>query len=376
MLPSRAIVACLLLLATLSALAAPTASQDADYDARVHFDGPTPSYEGPVGLMVLASSQAGEAYSWRLDLEKEYTIIEIGVDSGFDVQRPMQVVPELDDSRQHPDAEHLHPHYFQPLMFSDVTAVDRPARVYNLTGDVSGFTYRLGLPGPGEATLHLRRDVTPPAFTIDEPTDISHIGFLLKTTTDEFAFGNVLVERPNGEVIEFPTPLPSLHQDYPVQGLEADTPHNVTVVMRDWSGNEATAEAFEVRTAPEPERPLPEVEAVAPLPEAAVDGPNVAIEARVTSPLSAVTADGVRLFVDKQEVYDGFTFDGETLTILVGPLEPGLHSVSVEATNLAGGKGHVAWTFTVNEERGAPGPALGVVVLAVVAVAALAARRN
>ncbi len=377
MLPPRVLASLFLLTTWIVVLVAvPASGQANEYDGRIHFNGPHPSYEGPTTLAVLESSQAGQAYTWRLQLEKDYTILEIRVDAGFDIERPRQLVPELDDAAQHPSQEHLHPHFFQPLTRHDVSEVDSPARVYNLTEDETGFTYRLGIPGPGPAALSLRRDVTPPVFTVGEPSDITHIGFMLETTTDEFAYGSVQVARPDGEVVPFPTPLPSLQQTYPVQGLQADTDYNVTVVFTDWSGNEATAPTFMVRTAAQPYRPIPEVVAIAPVPESTVAGPNVAIEAQMTSPESPITREGVRLFVDKQEVFEGFTVEAGRLSILVGPLEPGLHSVSVEVTNVAGGTGRAAWIFTVEDSREAPGPAFAVVALGVMAVAVASRRRG
>ncbi|HLE97655.1 MAG TPA: hypothetical protein VI997_09830, partial [Candidatus Thermoplasmatota archaeon] len=326
-----------ILLASLAALV-PAAAVDAAPDVVIVLEeGEAPKWSGPVTLV---ESVPGERYAWNLTLEGAYAIAEIDVRGAFDVARPKQVVPEYDDRAQHPAADHLHPHFFAEVRGS-VADVDGPARVFNVTEGGSGdrFVLHLGLPGPGSAQLVLRRDVAPPGFEVDAPVNVTERSFLLRTRTDEFAYGDAVL-RParGGGDVRNPTPTPSLEQTFPIIGLAADTEYVVRVAFTDWSGNRADAPEFRVRTLPEPVRPRATITPLEPEPNATLDAPVTTIRARVDSSASPIPEGGVRLFVDKSEVHDAFRFaDGVLVYEPPQPLGPGKHSASVEATNEAGG---------------------------------------
>ncbi len=363
-----------LLLATL--LVMPTSAThrdpDAPHDLVLRLSGGMPTAD-PASGAVLLDWRQGEFASWRIDVN-EYTIVEVVVDAWFDVERPRQVVPELDDSGQHPDEEHLEPHLFAELKARDVHEVDGPARVVSINGTGNDFVYRVGLPGSGPVVFSLRRDVTPPVFEVGEPSNIEHFRFLLESSTDEPAYGDLRITPEGGEEVPFPTPNLAFRQTYPVQGLDADTVHTYYLLFEDWAGNQARSENMSVRTPARPFALEPVISDLVPAPNSTVSG-NIVISANFTSPDSPVAAGGVRLFVDKTELTGGFSVIGNQVRWDPGaPMEPGLHAASVEVRNVAGGVGVARWTFTVADDNEAPG--LGVALLALVVVAVAASRRS
>jgi len=190
----------------LASIAAPTA---ASYETTIRIDlsqGQSPIHAAPPGMVAL-SHATHDSWAWDLFLQENYTIAEIRA-TGFNLSRPQQLLPEYNDSSQHSTADHLHPHFFAEV-HRNVSDVEAPARIVNFTKENATLLVRLGLTGPGRATLHLTRDVTAPRFTVGLPSGIEHYRFLLETTTDEFAYGDVRI-RPfaGGAEVPNPTPVP------------------------------------------------------------------------------------------------------------------------------------------------------------------------
>lgn len=340
-------------------------------------NGEPPTDDAPEGTVLLVKDD-GDAWAWDLTLTEDYTVAEVRA-TGFDLDRAPQLLPEFDDSAQHAEVDHLHPHFFQEVP-RDVSDVDGAARIVNYTIDGDTVVLRLGLTGPGEATLSLRRDVTPPTFTVGTPTNITHFSFLVKTTTDEFAFGDVRV-RPSagGDEVPNPTAVPALEQTYPVQGLDPATTYVAYAVFTDWSGNEARSPPFTVETAPLPVVPSPAIVALVPAPNSTVAAPT-RITASIEGP-APIAASGIRLFVDKREIVDGVSLvqgdaAGTRVTVVhtpAAPLAPGRHSASVEVVDSAGGKALARWSFDVEGSTAeAPGPGF----IAILAVGFLALARR
>lgn len=359
--PGLAALVVLLLAPAASAAPAPTTIRIA------LVDGETPTHDAPPGMVHLATDD-GDRWAWNLTLVDAYTVAEIRA-SGFDLERPRQLLPEYDDAAQHgPNVEaHLHPHFFTEVR-SDVADVDSPVRIVNFTEDGDAIVIRLGLTGPGNATLLLTKDTTPPRFTLGEPTDVNHYRFILKTTTDEFAFGDLRI-RPaaGGDEVPNQTPVPALEQTFPVQGLREDTEYVAYVVFTDWSGNEARSETFTVRTLPKPYAEPPDFVVLAPAANSTVEaGPRVLA---TFDSATRVERGGVQVFLDKTAVVD-FSFVRDNVapnrvTVVVvpePPLGPGLHHAAVEVTDEAGGKAVARWSFTV-ADRDAPPAGLAALVI-------------
>ncbi len=378
-------------LVALSTAAAPNESSgtSSDFDIRFTGTGGVPVTQAPPGLIVSSRWEAGEWYEWKLNLNKNTTIAEINIAGGaFDVEWIRQVVPEFNDSAQHPDAPHTHPHAFQVLDRVDVDVIEFPAPeaghkrtpVINITGTLDQFTYRLGLPGPGPATLLLRRDISPPAFEVGEVTELTHFSFHASSTTEEPTLATVY--RLEAGAGDEPVPLPTTAYDtvqyFPVQGMQSDTEYTVWYTFTDWAGQVARSDNFSLRTLSAPAAPEPRLVDLRPAPGSTVLGPDVEVQARIVSPESLVPHDRVRLFLDKQEIPDGFTVQWGLVSAAFGGLKPGLHAVAVEVTNEAGGEGVARWTFTVEEDAGAPGPSALVTLLGAGAALAMvmAARRR
>ncbi len=312
--------------------------------------------------------ELGERYNWTVDVQDEYTVLEMRVHSGFDVDRARQLVPWIDGG------------HFVELSQRDVSDVDRPTAVFNLTSEEHGWTYELGLPGPGPVTLSLVRDVTPPTVTLHPVRNVTHFSFDAKTSSPEPAMATLVLERPDGTQREQPTPHPGTPQRFPVQGLEADTTYSFFVRVEDWSGNQATTRTVNVTTAPAPDPPEPTVEAVRPAPNSTVTRTTgIVLEASIVSEASPVALDGIQVFFDKERVERAnLTIEPDRVLYTVpGPLEPRPYSVSVEVPNEAGGTGVARWSFTVQDEtpRGSPTVGVGAFVAALVATAGLAGRR-
>lgn len=363
--PAARTLAPALALAALALLAAPALAGDADLTLSLSPDGAV-DREDPRGLVEDANHTPGEAYAWTLNGTDDYHTVEIRVDGTFELDRPRQLVPLLDGK------------HFIELSGRDVDEVDRPARVFNLTGDASTFTYRLGVPGPGAANLTLHVDTEPPEVEIGEVRELDHVSFDLPTTTSEPALAWLNVTPvEGGDTVPFPTNTPDRRQTFLVQGLDPETTYELELRYEDWSGNVVRPDVFTVTTEPRPEAPTPIVEPVRPTPDATVAPDETLVEATFDGNGSPVSASGVRLFVDKQEVdHDDFTVEDGTLRYRApAPLDEGPHSVAVEVENQAGGLGVARWSFTV--EGAEPAPAPGVAALAALAGAgALLIRRG
>lgn len=326
----------------------------------------------------LANETAGESYAIDLVLAQDFVVAEVRVASGgVDVERPRQLMPEYDDRAQHAEVDHLHPHFFTEVP-RDIAA-DDGARVFNATTTPDGFVQRLGLTGPGPARLLLTRDVTPPAYTLGNVTDVNHYRFIFRTTTDEFAFGDLRV-RPaaGGDEVPNPTTVPAIEQTYPVQGLKAATDYVFHVTFTDWAGNTVRSEERTARTTPEPVLPTPVVTSVLP-----ANGSRLPVVDRIEVRFRSsepVESGGVVLFIDKKAIpeialeQDGSAVGGWKATYVPPQaLAPGRHSAAIEIRNDLGGEALARWTFEVGE---ADAPLAGwFVVAALVFVAATRARR-
>lgn len=363
----------LLALLTLPAVAAQAGNERIDVRITVTRDGePAATGEG----VRVVDHAPGEHARFALNLTRNYTTFEARV-SGWDVERARQVLPLLHiDRNASVCAERASPcdyPLFDPFPHERVWDVDGPARVFFTSGAPGEVVLRLGVPGPVNATLVLQRDVTPPTFVVRPPQNVTDIGFYQETTTAELALADLQVRAVGEEEwVQNPTPMYHYLQKFPVQGLDADTEHEARVVFTDWSGNEATSPTYRVRTLPEPQRPIPLVTPLSPEPNATVPREGLVVRARFTSNESPVPAPGgVRLFFDKREVTAdvGLAAD-EVAYVVPGPLDAGTHSVSVEVTNEAGGRGIARWTFEVGGSRVDAAPWAALAGLALAAVAA------
>lgn len=362
-------------LCALAATVAPLAAAQAEADVVLALDaGAEPVVTRGADLVRSARHEAGESVELELEGADRFLLVEMRVTGWFDVPRAEQILPRFNDS-------------FFARLRSDPSTTSGSSLVLNATGTPRDLLLRLGIPArdpDGNAwtvrALRLTRDVEPPRFTLGEVTNLTHYSFLYRTTTDEYAIADVRI-RPTagGEEVENPTPVLSLHQTFPIQGLDADTPYTFHVRFTDWSGNVAESERMSIRTLPEPVRPLPRITRVAPEPDARLAPGPVTIEAAFESFESPVGAGGVRLFFDKREIEQHlFAVAGGVATFAPSDaLAPGLHSASVEVTNEAGGLARRAWSFTVEAPNARESPLAGALALAaagIVAAAALARR--
>lgn len=356
----------LLLLAALLASALPAAAKTDGPDFVVTLTpGNVPVFEGPEGLAALVEVHPGERYAWNLTLTQEYTVGEFRVQGAFDVERVEQATPMLENvpEDRYP-LFHLYPDE-RPW------EAEGPVQVYRYVGAPPDFALRLGFPGAGNVTLALFRDVTPPAFTVDAPTSVTHIGFYQESRTDEPAVANLRV-RPvaGGEWVENPTPTFHYRQRFPIQGLRADTEYEAQLVFTDFAGNQATAPSQRIRTAPTPIRPMPVISDLEPAPNATLPNGSVVLRARVASPESPLEGGSARFFFDKREQQDGFALVDGVFEHRPPILDPGKHSASLEVTNAAGGKAVALWTFHVEGPAPrTPGPAPVAILLVGLAVA-------
>lgn len=387
--PSTLLVpASLLALAGLATLAAipGAAAADATVNATVdvHPDR-APETRDPEGLLTLENWTRNATLRWSLATDANYTVVDVRVHEGFDVTRGRQIVPLVGGN-----------HFVELDDFDGPLAVDRPATVFNLTegtgpngsddGNVS-WTYRLGIPGPTETNLTLHRDVTPPEHEVDRPRNVSHVGFDLRTETSEVALATLVIEPPEDvdEIVRrFPTPRPAPVQQFPAQGLSANTTYSWHVEFADWSGNTVRTGERPVTTAPAPDPPEPEVTPVSPVPGTTVESVDVVVEARWESPESPVLAGGIRLFVDKVPIPKGdVVVDEDRVRYLVpDPLPTRNVSVAAEVPNEAGGTGVARWSFAVQDastpaDRESPlAPALALSGLAIAGLLAGRAREG
>ena len=331
-------------------------------------------------MATLRTEATGQRYTFDLSLADDYTTAEVRVEGGIDVERPQQLVPEVDDSAQHPGAEHLHPHFFVAVS-RDVADVDEPAHIVNFTGSGSAFTTHLGFIGPGASVLTLTRDVEAPFYQVDDAVNITDHGFLVTSRSSEFAYGDLQVWRPGATVlVQNPIAVPTLEQAFPIIGLAANTTYAYHIVFTDWAGNSVTSDEFQIHTMDAPVRVAPILVSREP-PANATVGPGARIAATFESP-SAIPFDGFRFFLDKIPTLDDLAIEGVinapdqyVLVYTAGaPSAAGLHTVGFEATNEAGGTAHAQWRFFVagssEDQPGLPVP----ILLATLLAAAVAVR--
>lgn len=360
---SRLLLGLVLLAATLlapAALAQPVGGVDATIVMTP--DGP-PVIEGTPGLARLVESEPGERYVFALTLVEPLTTFEFRM-SGFDVERPRQMVPTL----VVPDTEfplfHAYPN-------ERVWEAEGQARIANVSGTAEEIVLRLGVDGPRNHTLVITRDVTPPVFTLGEVVDLTHIGFYQETTTGEMALADLQVQKVGAaEPVVNPTPEYHIRQRFPIQGLDPSTEYDLRVVFTDWAGNRVASETYRITTPERPVVPLPIVEALFPAPNATLVDGVVIVRARVVADESPLADNGIRLFFDKKEITSGLVYENEELVFRPPALAPGRHSVAVEATNAAGGTGVARWSFEVGDETRSSVPLPALLALAALALAA------
>lgn len=341
-----------------------------------------PTMEGPSGILAYANRTTGEWAQWRLASDRAQVSVELRIEGGFAVERARQVVPLLIldkgertcvDVRAKGACDDT---LFVPYPNDRVWEAEGAARVYALNGTPEHAVLRLSIPGPVNGTLALGRDVTAPVVTLSAPTNVNHFSFFDETTTDELAIVDLQVRKEGAtEWVVNPTPDLNLRQKFPIQGLSPNTSYEYRFVARDWAQNEVTSPVYRLRTAPAPIVEVPIVTAMEPAPNATVAAGEVFVRAAVES-ASKVDPASVRLFLDKTAITQGVRFDGANVTYTpTTPLAPGKHSLSVEATNAAGGTGLARWSFTIPGAQATPAPAPLLVLAALAAVAVVARRR-
>lgn len=363
-------------LATLATVAGPVHAQD-DIDATITLrsDAP-PTCECPLGAFTNTEWDPDGRATWRIDLSRAYTVVDVEMPAGFfDTERAEQVVPLLyEPGRDYP--------LFGYFPRADIWNTQSHVRLFHYIETDDHVTLRLGIPGPTTANLSIERDVTPPTFTLGKTYGVTHFGFHQNTTTDEPAIGNLEWRRSgsNDEWVQNPTPEYHVKQKFPIQGMDPDTTYEVRATFTDWAGNSITSDPYQVRTKPAATGADVIVTPLSPTKGATVNATDVTIRAHLVAPDARIAEDDVRLFFDLEEIPFGFTFDGANLTYDVPwQLEPGTHVVGVEAISLAHGTGHARWTFQVagatDETETAPAPA-ALALLALVAMLSVALRRR
>lgn len=337
-----------------------------------------PSVADGRGALAFVNHSPREHYRFDLRVADPYWTVEVRA-TGLGLERARQLVPLLlvDANESACAATKGTCEYplFEAFPNERIWEVDGPGRVFWSSGSGDDLVLRLGVPGPVNATLVLQRDERAPGFTLGAPQNVTHFSFYMETRTDELAWGDLQVRKADagGEWVRNPTPVPHVLQRYPVQGLDAASTYDARVAFKDWAGNVATSETFTVTTLTEPIRPRPIVAPLAPAPNATVEGGAVVVRASVESPESPI--EDVRVFFDKREVTQLARVEDGVVTFAAGALEPGRHSVSVEARNAVGGEADARWAFDVaGEARAAPG--LGALATLAVAAALVAVRRR
>jgi hypothetical protein len=338
---------------------------------RIEADGTT-TMSGMTQLAEPRSAVPHERYAWNLTLSSP-TYIEIRQAPGaFDVERPQQVVPLLDDpANPFP--------LFHPFARAEVWETDGPARVYHYSMDGAASVLRLQVPGPKEAVLRLERDVTAPEYVLEAVTNVTRHAFSIETRTSEFAIGD-MQRRPadgSGGWVENPTPAFDRWQRFHVQGLAAGTMYVVQPVFTDWAGNRALAPTFEVTTLPPSAGPGPAFTIISPPADGRLErGSTTPIQVRVTATGDDLDETSLRFFLDLTEIHTGWTFaEGLLHYAPSDAYREGSHVATVEATTLDGARGHVRWTFHVGPVTAADGTPWSLLVIALAAVAFLV-RRN
>lgn len=336
-------------------------------------------------VLALRDVEPNASYSWDLRLAAEYAVVEFRIHPGaFDVARAQQVVPLLrldanesacQDAKTRGACEYP---LFTRVSRVAVWEVDAPARISNLSYEGDVAVLRLGIPGPVNATLALERDVVAPRLDAGPRVNLTWRDFYQQTTTDELALVDLQVRKAGAEEwVQSPTPEYHLLQKFPIQGLDAATTYEQRFVVTDWAGNVNTTDIETFTTPAEPERPRPVVRPLSPAPNATLlPGEMVVVRAAIESPDSPIAADGVRVFYDLKEVREGFEVRDGVVVFLPPEADRGLHTVSIEVTNEAGGQSQTRWAFRVGPpEEARESPAFGVLGLVGAAAAVALLRR-
>lgn len=324
----------------------------------------------------LVEAETGEHYAWELESGLDRLVGEVVAPAGhFDVERRRQVVPRVDDA------------LFSPVSSPDrVDETENPSRVVNITRLEDGtFVYRVAFPGnadPDFMRFSLERDVDPPAHGIGPVQNLSHNSFYLETETDEPALATLWIWRSDaepGDAVEHPTQTPSLTQRFPVRGLQPETGYRFHVAFEDWAGNAVDSEPVDLTTAAQVVGERPVIHRVVPEPDAVLPEPPEAIEAEFEPVDGTFGPEGVRLFLDLDEVTAQATYDEEGIRYAPSdPLEPGPHVVRLELVNSAGGETDMRWEFTVSgvESDETPAPVGSIFLTGMVVLFVLAVKRR
>lgn len=348
-----------LLLATLLLLppvALATASEHIDASMEIQLDGSL-IVDDPATILELVNATPRENYAWNLTTTKVYTVIEIQSHGGFDIQSARQLVPQLFVAgTQYP--------LFEPVYRTEVWDVDSPARISNSTGQDGEFTLRLGIPGPVNATLLLERDITPPGATLGPIQNLTFIGFYAEATVNELAVADLQIrEAGKTEWVNNPTTVYHFLHYFPVQGLDAERTYEYRLIVNDWAGNTRTLDTQTLQTPVPPVLDKPRINALSPEPNSTIDGNVANVSARIEPTNGSLQRGGLRVFLDKRNVQDGWTLEGDQFNFTTPPLEAGLHTIAITARQEGGGETEAFWSFRV-ASRDAPAPGVvGIVVL-------------
>lgn len=323
--------------------------------------GEAPEIQASLVNVRVTGENESEWIEFNLTTPKERVVVRVVSDGYFDVDRALQVVPEVDQ------------HFFFETKLVDVRDPESGGRLVNATksGDTVTVDMAFFIEG-GDATLRLTRDVRAPVFQVGEPYDIKPYSFLLKTSTDEYALATITYwKAPDGEPIPLPTTIYALEQTFPVQGLDDDREYRYRIEFWDWAKNGAASEEFTMRTPPLVTGPPPVVLAKEPegdFPEAAV---LRFVKANYTTPVGVIDPEQhVRLFVDLTEVTHLADVTAERIRYEPDePFAPGFHRVGLEVSNSEQGKAIVRWTFTIagaedTDGYGTPGPGILLILVA------------
>lgn len=239
---------------------------------------------------------------------------------------------------------------------------------YNLTS-ANGTAFELTLP-PGNHTLRIQLDRTPPIPELVDIAAITHNSALVKTRTDEPTLA-ALVLSSSARVVPFSTPRPAYDHTFPLAGLEPDMDYSFSVTFEDYSGNRAALGPYTFRSNPAPVKPVPTLRLIEPQNGTRFATPVERIVATVEDQNSTILT--LTVFVDKEPITVELK-DGRIEHQLIKPLGPGTHTLTIEAGNELGGVATERSKFTVEGRQTENAEAF--LVLACVMLLALVRRRS
>jgi hypothetical protein len=350
----------LIALAVLALAAVPVAAA-ADFTVTLT-PGAPPSFEGAGVSATLAEEVPGERVAWNLTGSGQMSgrVVSRGY---FDVERPRQVAPDVDP---HFDLTEAPP--------DELANATDGVRLLNYSREGGDLVLTMTFPLEGVGYLRLTRDVAPPNFTLGPVRNLTHQGFYVETTTDEYAWSDLVLQpAAGGEAVRNPIGTRTLLQRFPIQGLRPDTPYVWWVNFTDWSANAVQSPQQSLRTLPRPVLPAPTITAQEPTANATLAAPVRLVAVNFTGPAPA-NLDSVAVFVDKTpQLGNVRLLPGRVEATLTTPLGPGDHTASVELTSDEGGLAVARWAFKVGGARAAL-PDLPWIALSL-AAAAIVARR-